>query len=62
MKAKENPVLLAYIDPNSGSLIWQVLAAGLLGSMLYFRNLIWHLASFRFMLKRSKDDISDIQE
>ena len=45
-------MLFAFIDPNAGSLLWQILAAGAVGSMLYFRTLLWHLVSLRFLWKR----------
>ena len=32
---------LAYIDPGSGYMVLQVLAAGVLGAVVYFRKMIW---------------------
>jgi hypothetical protein len=31
------PALLAYLDPGSGSMLFQVLVAGLLSAMVYWR-------------------------
>lgn len=40
----------AYTDPGTGALIWQMVAAGLIGVMFYFRRFaLW------FKKKRGKD-------
>jgi hypothetical protein len=33
-----SPVILAYIDPGSGALVWQAIVAGLVGVSYYFRK------------------------
>jgi hypothetical protein len=30
----------AYTDPGSGALLWQLLVAGFVGGMYYFRNIL----------------------
>jgi hypothetical protein len=40
--ATERP-LRAYVDPGSGSLIWQTLVASLVGAIFYFRNFVSRL-------------------
>ena len=40
-----------YTDPGTGALIWQVLIAGFMGAMFYFRRIKNYLLSFR-----NKDD------
>ena len=30
----------AYVDPGSGAMIWQILAAAFLGALFYFRKLV----------------------
>jgi hypothetical protein len=42
----------AYVDPGTGSLVWQTLAAGLVGVLFYLRKL-WSLLRIR-----GKDDKS----
>ena len=42
----ERPAL-AYTDPGTGALIWQVLVAGIMGAMFYFRRIKNYLMSFR---------------
>lgn len=32
--------LQAYVDPGAGAMIWQVLVAGFLGALFYFRKLL----------------------
>jgi hypothetical protein len=36
-------VILAYIDPGSGALIWQAVVAGLVGVSYYFRKFFGRL-------------------
>ena len=47
-------LLLAYIDPGSGSLILQALAAAVLGAGAYFRHYIARL--FRRLTGRQRTD------
>jgi hypothetical protein len=44
---------LLYIDPGSGTLLWQALVSGALGALFYFRQSIGLLLGLR---KRKKDD------
>jgi hypothetical protein len=46
----------AYTDPGSGTLLWQMLIAGSVGAMFYFRRLISWARSLK---SRSKSDLSD---
>ena len=36
---------LGYIDPGSGYVVLQVLAAGALGAVVYFRKMLWKVTS-----------------
>jgi hypothetical protein len=36
-----------YTDPGTGALIWQVLIAGFMGAMFYFRRIKNYILSFR---------------
>jgi len=40
---------LAYSDPGSGALIWQMLVASLFGGMFYFRKIV---SSIRFWMRK----------
>lgn len=44
---------LIYIDPGSGSYLVQMIIAGILGAMFYFKNLWWKVKSF---FTRKKED------
>jgi hypothetical protein len=33
-----SPCFLAYVDPGSGLLVWQMIVSGLLGSLFYFKK------------------------
>ena len=46
--------LLAYIDPGSGTLLVQMLIAGLIGATAFFRQAIFGF--FGFFKKKPKDD------
>ena len=41
------PEAKGYTDPGTGALIWQVLIAGFMGAMFYFRRIKNYLMSFR---------------
>ncbi|HEX7363171.1 MAG TPA: hypothetical protein VF283_21995 [Bryobacteraceae bacterium] len=43
----------AYIDPGTGALIWQSIAAAFIGGLFYFRKIIAKIKSFKF--KKEKD-------
>ena len=36
-----------YTDPGTGALIWQVLIAGFMGAMFYFRRIKNYILNFR---------------
>jgi hypothetical protein len=44
-------VILAYIDPGSGALVWQAVVAGLVGVSYYFRKYLG-----RFFHKSSSEE------
>ena len=39
-------LLLAYIDPGSGSLVLQMIIAGVVGALAFFRHAIFRFVSF----------------
>jgi hypothetical protein len=41
------PVLLAYLDPGTGSLVFQILIAGVLSGLYYVRS--WSVAARRLL-------------
>ncbi len=49
-----SPTLLAYIDPGSGSLLLQMLLAGVLGAAAYFRTAIFGF--FGLFKRKPKED------
>lgn len=55
--------ILAYIDPGSGLLIWQAIAAGALGVVFYFkrfRDLLW--AKFGLLFRSRNDQVRQKQD
>ena len=38
--------LLAYIDPGSGMILLQLIIAGAIGVVVFFRNLLWRAVCF----------------
>ena len=36
---------LAYVDPGSGTMLWQVVLAGIVGALFYFRSFLGRLFS-----------------
>ena len=44
-----------YTDPGTGALIWQVLIAGFMGAMFYFRRIKNYLMSFRNKQQQDQD-------
>jgi hypothetical protein len=44
--AMEQPAA-AYTDPGTGALIWQMVAAGFVGVMFYFRRITSYFTRFR---------------
>ncbi|MGH9610801.1 MAG: hypothetical protein ACRD34_14140 [Bryobacteraceae bacterium] len=43
----------AYIDPGTGALIWQSIAAAFIGGLFYFRKIIAKIKSFK--IRKEKD-------
>ncbi len=41
-----SPLIFAYLDPGSGSLLFQMLIAALLSSMYFFRSTVGSLKNF----------------
>lgn len=50
-------LLLLYIDPGSGSYLVQMIIAGVLAGLFYFKNLWWKVKSF--FTKNKKADSPD---
>jgi hypothetical protein len=50
-------IFLLYIDPGSGSYLVQMIIAGVLAGLFYFKNLWWKVKSF--FTKAKKDDVSE---
>ena len=53
------PTLLAYIDPVSGAILLQVIVAGIVGCVAFFRRSIWRILRFVFRLKSSDEDTTN---
>jgi hypothetical protein len=47
---------LLYIDPGSGSYLVQMIIAGILGAMFYFKNLWWRIKAFFTRDKKEGED------
>jgi hypothetical protein len=45
----------AYTDPGTGALVWQVLIAGFMGALFYFRRIKNYLTQFKREFKRKQD-------
>ena len=50
-------ILLLYIDPGSGSYLVQMIIAGVLAGLFYFKNLWWKVKGF--FTKSKKSDSTD---
>ena len=50
-------IWLLYIDPGSGSYLIQMIIAGILGALFYFKNLWWKFKSL--FTKSKKEDLPD---
>lgn len=46
--------ILLYIDPGSGSYLIQMIIAGILGALFYFKSAWWRIKSF-FTRKKRED-------
>jgi hypothetical protein len=44
----------AYVDPGTGSMVWQLLFAGVVGVVFYIRKVLGWMGSFR---RKKKDDV-----
>ena len=53
-------IFLLYIDPGSGSYLVQMIIAGVLAGLFYFKSLWWKIKSF--FTKGKKDDISEAED
>jgi hypothetical protein len=51
--------ILLYIDPGSGSYLIQLIIAGVLGALFYFKTIWWKIKSF---FTRSKPEDSSNKE
>jgi N-ATPase, AtpR subunit len=49
---------LLYIDPGSGSYLVQMIIAGVLAGLFYFKNLWWKVKSF-FTKSKKEDGAAD---
>lgn len=49
-------ILLSYIDPVSGSILLQVILAGIIGCIAFFRRSIWGLFRMVFRRRGAGDD------
>jgi hypothetical protein len=50
-------IFLLYIDPGSGSYLVQMIIAGVLAGLFYFKNLWWKVKAF--FTKNKKSDSPD---
>jgi hypothetical protein len=48
--------ILLYLDPGSGSYLVQMIIAGILGVLFYFKNLWWRIKDF--FTRHKKEDPS----
>jgi hypothetical protein len=55
-------LILLYIDPGSGSYLVQMIIAGVLAGLFYFKNLWWKVKSFFTKGKRDSASESDSTE
>jgi hypothetical protein len=53
-------LLLLYIDPGSGSYLVQMIIAGVLAGLFYFKNLWWKIKAF--FTKSKKDNVADTDD
>ncbi len=49
--------IFLYIDPGSGSYLVQMIIAGVLAALFYFKNLWFKIKSF--FTKKKKDDVTE---
>ena len=53
--------LPAYIDPFSGSILLQVIVAGVIGSIAFFRRALWRAGRAVFRIKASEKPDAGVQ-
>jgi hypothetical protein len=53
IEVSDRPVILSYLDPGAGSMLYQVLIAGVLSTMYFARNSL-QLVKLRLFDKKSK--------
>ncbi len=51
--------IIAYVDPGSEALIWQMLAAAAVGVLFYFRSFFRGIGKFFRKLTGKGDDVAD---
>jgi hypothetical protein len=52
-------IILLYIDPGSGSYLVQMIIAGVLAGLFYFKNLWWKMKSFFTRGKKENESEKD---
>jgi len=66
IRALTSPVIvefyLAYIDPGSGSMLLQLLIAGIVGTLTFFRSTVARVVGFVLRRKPKDTDSSDPKE
>lgn len=51
--------VLLYIDPGSGSYLIQLIIAGILGALFYFKSIWWKIKSFFTRKKPNENNEED---
>ena len=51
--------IVGYIDPASGAILLQVILAGIIGGLAYFRRVIWSVLCSVFRVTRTKDSVDE---
>jgi hypothetical protein len=52
-----NLFVFGYIDPGSGFILLQVILAGIIGSMVFFRNMLWWAVGLVTGRGKKKDEL-----
>jgi hypothetical protein len=53
-------IFLMYVDPGSGSYLIQLIIAGVVGALFYFKNLWWKVRAFFWKPKKEDAEEEDI--
>jgi hypothetical protein len=53
-------IFLLYVDPGSGSYLIQLIIAGVVGALFYFKNLWWKVKAFFWKSKKEDAEEEDI--